>query len=61
MEANHIREVNYLEWLANMVIVPKGSGKWRLCIYFKDLNKAFPKDSFSLPRIDALITRTTGC
>ncbi|XP_052192778.1 uncharacterized protein LOC127801573 [Diospyros lotus] len=61
MEANHIREVNYPEWLANVVLVSKGSGKWRLCIDFKDLNKACPKDSYPLPRIDALIDGTAGC
>ena len=61
MEANHIREVNYPEWLANVVLVSKGSGKWRLCIDFKDLNKDCPKDSYPLLRIDELINGTTGC
>jgi hypothetical protein len=50
-----IREVTYPEWLANTVMVKKANGKWRMCINFTDLNKACPKDEFSLPRIDSLM------
>jgi hypothetical protein len=50
-----IREVAYPKWLANKVIVKKSDGKWRMCIDFVDLNKAFPKYEFSLPRIDSLV------
>ncbi|KAL0437526.1 UNVERIFIED_CONTAM: Transposon Ty3-G Gag-Pol polyprotein [Sesamum radiatum] len=46
LEANYIRPVQYPEWLANVVLVPKPNGKWRLCIDFTDLNKACPKDPF---------------
>ncbi|KAL0458023.1 UNVERIFIED_CONTAM: Retrovirus-related Pol polyprotein from transposon opus [Sesamum latifolium] len=35
--------------------------KWRLCIDFTDLNKACPKDPFSLPRIDVLVDSISGC
>ena len=52
--------VNYLEWLANMVPVPKKDGKVRMCANFRDLNKASPKDDFSLPHIDILVDNTTG-
>jgi hypothetical protein len=41
-----MREVTYLEWLANTVMVKKANGKWILCIDFTDLNKACPKDEF---------------
>ena len=47
-----ICEVYYLEWLANVVLVKKANGKWRMCVDFTDLNKTCPKDSFPLPRID---------
>jgi hypothetical protein len=50
-----IREVTYLEWLANTVMVKKANGKWRMCIDFTDLNKACLKDEFPLPRIDSLV------
>ena len=47
-----IREVYYLDWLANVVLVKKANGKWRMCVDFTNLNKACPKDSFPLLRID---------
>ena len=50
--ANFIREVYYPEWLANVVMVKKANGKWRMCVDFTDLNSTKPKDSFPLPRID---------
>ena len=49
---NFIREVFYLDWLANVVMVKKANRKWRMCVDFTNLNKACPKDSFPLPRID---------
>jgi hypothetical protein len=37
------------------VMVKKANGKWRMCIYFTDLNKMCPKDELPLPRIDSLV------
>jgi hypothetical protein len=50
-----IREVKYLEWLANIVMVKKVNGKSRMFIDFTYLNKACPKEEFPLPRIDSLV------
>ena len=47
-----IKEVFYLEWLANTVVVKKKNRKWRVCVDFTDLNKTCLKDPFPLPRID---------
>jgi len=33
----HIREIQYLEWLANVVLVKQVNGKWRMCVDFTDL------------------------
>ncbi|KAI3458805.1 hypothetical protein Pfo_015468 [Paulownia fortunei] len=41
LEAGHIREIQFPEWLSNIVLVPKIEGKWRMCIDFRDLNKAY--------------------
>ena len=60
LEADFIKEVFYPNWLANMVMVKKSNGKWRMCINFTDLNKARPKDSFPLPRINQLVDSTAG-
>ena len=60
MLAGFIREVYYPDWLANVVLVKKANGKWRMCVDFMDLNKTCLKDSFPLPRIDQLVDSTTG-
>lgn len=60
LKAGFIQEVVYPDWVTNMVLVKKNNGKWRMCVDFTDLNKACPKDSFSLPRIDALVDSTSG-
>jgi len=61
LAAGHIREIQYLEWLANVVLVKKSSGKWRMCVDFIDLNKACPKDSYPLSSIDALVDSASEC
>ncbi|KAL0386441.1 UNVERIFIED_CONTAM: hypothetical protein Slati_4602300 [Sesamum latifolium] len=59
-EAGYVSEVQYTDWLANVVVVPKASEKWRMCTDFTDLNKACPKDPYPLPRIDLLVDSTVG-
>ena len=54
-EVNFIREVYYPDWLANVVMVKKASRKWRMCVDFIDLNKAYPKDSYPLSQVDVLV------
>ena len=56
-----IRPVQYPEWLANVVMVRKKNGKWRMCVDFTDLNKCCPKDPYLLPRIDKLVDIAAGC
>ena len=60
LKVGFIREVNYPDWISNVVLVKKANGKWRMCIDFKKLNKACPKDSYPLPRIDQLMDATSG-
>ena len=58
LEAEFVRDIKHPDWLANLVMVPKKDKSWRLCVDFKDLNKACPKDPFPLPRIDQIIDAT---
>ena len=51
--------VEYLEWLANVVPIPKKDGKVRVCVDFRDPNKASLKGDFPLPHIDMLVNSTT--
>ncbi|XP_015973157.1 uncharacterized protein LOC107496419 [Arachis duranensis] len=60
LDAGFIREIRFSSWLANVVMVRKNSGKWRMCADFTDLNKACPKDSYPLPNIDRLEDDTSG-
>ncbi|CAL8132253.1 unnamed protein product [Prunus armeniaca] len=55
-----IKEVDYPTWLANVVMVRKLKKGWRMCVDYTNLNRACPKDSFPLPRIDQLVDATAG-
>ena len=59
-EAGFIVVTEYPEWVANIVPVPKKDGRIRVCVDFRDLNKASPKDDFPLPHIDVLVDSTAG-
>ncbi|CAL2265760.1 unnamed protein product [Prunus armeniaca] len=54
------REATYPVWLANSVMVRMATGGWRMCQDYIYLNKACPKDSFSLPQIDQLVDAAAG-
>ena len=49
----------YPQWIANIVPVPKKYGKVCMCVDYRDLNKASPKDKFLLPHIDVIVDNTT--
>ena len=48
-----------MEWVSNIVPVAKKQGIIRVCIDFRDLNKACPKDNFPTPHIDQIIDNYT--
>ncbi|XP_049362259.1 uncharacterized protein LOC125826948 [Solanum verrucosum] len=60
IEAGFIREVKYPLWISNIVPVKKKNGQIHVCVDFRDLNKACPKDDFSLPIIELMVDATTG-
>ena len=43
-----------------MPVEKKDSGKIRVCIDFRDLNKATPKDEYPMPITDILINEASG-
>jgi hypothetical protein len=56
LKANFIRPCRYAEWISNIVPVEKkGYGKIRVCIDFRNLNRATPKDEYPMPIADMLI------
>ena len=59
-DAGFLAVARYPEWVANIVSVPKKDGKVRMCVDYRDLNQASPKDNFPLPHIDILVDNTTN-
>jgi hypothetical protein len=60
-DAGFIRSCRYVEWISNNVpIEKKDSCKIRVCIDFRDLNKATPKDEYPMPIADMLINEPSG-
>ena len=59
-DAGFLAIARYLEWVANIVPVPKKDGKVRMCVDYRDLNWASPKDNFPLPHIDILVDNTAN-
>ncbi|KAK8586274.1 hypothetical protein V6N13_082087 [Hibiscus sabdariffa] len=60
LDASFLKVAKYPEWVANIVHVPKKDGKVRMCVDYRDLNKASPKDNFPLPHINTIVDNTTG-
>lgn len=54
-DAGFLEVIKYPQWVSNIVVVPKKDDKIRVCVDFRDLNKASPKDDFPLPHIDVLV------
>jgi len=60
IEAKFIRQCRYAEWISNVVPVYKKNGKLRVCIDFKNLNKATLMDGYPMPIADLLVDATAG-
>ena len=61
LKAGFIRPCRYVEWVSNIVPVEKkNTGVIRICIDFRDLNRATPKDEYPMPIADMLINDASG-
>ncbi|XP_056169085.1 uncharacterized protein LOC130138612 [Syzygium oleosum] len=60
LKVGFIEVSHYSDWIANVVPVMKKDGRVRVCIDYRDLNRASPKDDFPLPHIDVLVDSTAG-
>ena len=56
--AGFLAVTSYPQWVANIVPVPKKDDKVKMCVDYRDLNRASPKDDFPLPHIDILVDNT---
>jgi hypothetical protein len=55
LEAGFIRSCRYAKWISSIVPVQKKDGQWRVCMDFRDLNRATPKDEYPMPVVEKLI------
>jgi hypothetical protein len=58
--ANFIRPARFVEWLSNIVLVMKKNGKLRICVDFRNLNNATPKDEYPMPMADLFVNGVAG-
>jgi hypothetical protein len=60
LEAGFIRPCRYAEWISSVVPVRKKDGRWRVCVNFRNLNRATPKDEYPMPVAETLINVAVG-
>ncbi|GKB74279.1 hypothetical protein Tco_0935691 [Tanacetum coccineum] len=60
VETEITREVHYHNWFSNPVMAKKHDSSWRMCVDFKDFNKACPKDGYPLLEIDWKVESLCG-
>jgi len=61
IKVNFICEVRCPTCSANIVPIRKTNHQLWVCVYFRDLNNACPKDDFPLPITKLLMDATIGC
>ena len=60
MKVKFIRPTRSVQWLANIVHVMKKNGKLWVCVDFRDLNVATPKDMYVMHIADMLVDSTAN-
>ena len=60
LNVNFIYPISDSRWVSPLAIVPKKNGKWRVCIDYRELNKATLKDHFPLLFIDQVLDTLAG-
>jgi hypothetical protein len=60
LKVGFFQPCRYVEWVSNIVPVEKkGTGKIRICVDFRNFNKATPKDEYLMPIVDILINKAS--
>jgi hypothetical protein len=60
LEAGFIRPCSYAEWISSIVPIQKKDGRWQVCVDFRNLNRATPKDEYLMPVAETLINTTVN-
>jgi hypothetical protein len=58
--AGFIKPCRYDEWISSIVPIQKKNGQWRVCVDFRDLNRATPKDEYPMPVAETFINAAAG-
>jgi hypothetical protein len=60
-QAGFIQPCRYADWVSNIIPVEKkNTGKIRICVDFRNLNRATPKDEYPMPVADLLVDSMSG-
>ena len=60
LQVRFIYLISDSQWVSLLVLVPKKNGKWRICVDYRELNKATLNDHFPLPFIDQVLDSLAG-
>ena len=60
LDAKIIFKVRHSEWVSNLVPVRKKSGEIRLCVDFRNLNRASDKDNYPVPPMEQILQMVSG-
>ena len=61
LHVGFIYHVSLIDWASNIVPVMKKQGTIRVCVDYRDVNQAYPKDNSPTPFIDQIIDKCAGC
>jgi hypothetical protein len=60
LKAGFIYPVALTEWVSNPIPIDKKGGSIRVCVDYRDINKACPKDNFPTPFVDQIVDDYAG-
>ena len=61
LKASFIYPVPLTEWVSNRIPITKKQGTIRVCVDYRDLYQACPKDNYPTPFIDQIIDDCAEC
>ena len=55
-----IYPIPLIDWVSNIVLITKKQGTIRVCVDYRDINKAYPKDNYPTPYVDQIVNDCAG-
>ena len=60
LKAGFFYLVALTDWVSNIVLVNNKQGTIRICVYYRDVNKSFPKDNYPTTFVDQIVDDCAG-